>query len=120
MLLTIIQASLIKSRWRRYHRTVGYISLAIAAILVLSGLQVLQTMILREGGERFEFSPLYRLYASHKAKSPYPQISVPVTVVTHLIVRKCEPHFRKRAVRCSKNSLGKSWSTPPPQLQAKS
>jgi hypothetical protein len=50
MLLTIIQASLIKSRWRRYHRRVGYTSLALAAILVLSGLQVLQTMILREGG----------------------------------------------------------------------
>jgi hypothetical protein len=50
MLLAIIQASLIKSRWRRYHRKVGYISLALAALLVLSGLQVLQTMILREGG----------------------------------------------------------------------
>jgi len=50
MLLTIIQASLIKSGWRRNHRTVGYISLALAAILVLSGLQVLQTMILRDGG----------------------------------------------------------------------
>jgi hypothetical protein len=50
MLLTIIQALLIKSRWRRNHRMVGYISLALAAILVLSGLQVLQTMILREGG----------------------------------------------------------------------
>ncbi len=50
MLLTVVQASLIKSRWRRNHRTVGYISLALAAILVLSGLQVLQTMILREGG----------------------------------------------------------------------
>ncbi len=50
MLLTIIQASLIKSRRRKNHRTVGYVSLALAAILVLSGLQVLQTMILREGG----------------------------------------------------------------------
>jgi len=50
MLLAIIQASLIKSRWRRHHRTVGYISLTLAAILVLSGLQVIQTMILRDGG----------------------------------------------------------------------
>jgi hypothetical protein len=50
MLLTIIQASLIKSRWRRHHRTVGYISLTLATILVLSGLQVIQTMILRDGG----------------------------------------------------------------------
>jgi hypothetical protein len=50
MLLTIVQASLIRSRWRRNHRMVGYISLALATILVLSGLQVLQTMILKEGG----------------------------------------------------------------------
>ena len=50
MLLTIIQASLIKSRWRRYHRKVGYTSLALAATLVLSGLYVLQTMVLKEGG----------------------------------------------------------------------
>jgi hypothetical protein len=48
MLLTIIQAWLIKSRRRKNHRTVGYASLALAAILVLSGMQVLQTMILRE------------------------------------------------------------------------
>lgn len=50
MLLTIIQASLIKGRKRKHHRKVGYISLSLAVILVLSGLQVLQTMILREGG----------------------------------------------------------------------
>jgi hypothetical protein len=50
MLLTIIQAWLIKSGWRKYHRTVGYISLTLAAVLVVSGLQVVQTMILKEGG----------------------------------------------------------------------
>jgi hypothetical protein len=50
MVLTIIQASLIKSRRRGNHRTVGYTSLALAAILVLSGLQMLQNMILRDGG----------------------------------------------------------------------
>ncbi len=50
MLLTIIQAWLIKSGWRKYHRTVGYISLTLAAVVVVSGLQVLQTMILKEGG----------------------------------------------------------------------
>ena len=50
MLLTVFQASLIKSRWRKYHRTVGYSSLLLAAILVLSGLQVLQTMILKSDG----------------------------------------------------------------------
>ena len=50
MLLTVIQASLIKSRWRRYHRTVGYASLTLAAILVLSGLQVIQTMLFGDSG----------------------------------------------------------------------
>jgi hypothetical protein len=50
MLLTIVQASLIKSRWRRYHRKVGYFSLTLATTLVLSGLYVLQTMVLKEGG----------------------------------------------------------------------
>ncbi len=50
MLLTIIQARLIKSGWRKYHRTVGYFSLILAAVVVVSGLQVLQTMILKEGG----------------------------------------------------------------------
>ena len=33
MLLTIIQASLIKSGWRKYHRTVGYFSLTLAATI---------------------------------------------------------------------------------------
>ncbi len=50
MLLTIIQASLIKSGWRKHHRTVGYFSLSLAAVLVLSGLQVIQTMLFGDGG----------------------------------------------------------------------
>jgi hypothetical protein len=59
MLLTVIQASLIKSRWRKLHPKVGYFSIALAAIFVLSGLRVLQTMILGDdgaGGERFALS----------------------------------------------------------------
>jgi len=48
MLLTVIQAWLIKSRYRKHHRTLGYGSLALAVILVLSGLQVLQTMLLKD------------------------------------------------------------------------
>jgi hypothetical protein len=50
MLLTIIQASLIKSGWRKHHRTVGYFSLSLAAVLVLSGLQVIQTMLFGDDG----------------------------------------------------------------------
>ena len=50
MLLTVVQAWLIKSRWRKHHRTIGYASLVLAAILVLSGLQVLQTMLLKDNG----------------------------------------------------------------------
>jgi len=50
MLLAVVQAWLINSRWRKYHRTIGYSSLVLAAILVLSGLQVLQTMLLKDNG----------------------------------------------------------------------
>ncbi len=50
MLLTIIQASLIKSDWRKHHRAVGYFSLTLAATLVLSGLWVIQTMLFGDGG----------------------------------------------------------------------
>jgi uncharacterized membrane protein len=50
MLLTIIQALLIKSGWRRHHRTLGYISISLAAVLVLSGLQVIQTMLFGDSG----------------------------------------------------------------------
>jgi hypothetical protein len=50
MLLTIIQAALIKSGWRKHHRTVGYLSLTLAATLVLSGLWVIQTMLHGDSG----------------------------------------------------------------------
>ncbi|WP_299071601.1 hypothetical protein [uncultured Paraglaciecola sp.] len=50
MLLTIIQAGLIKSGCRKYHRIVGYSSILFAAVLVVSGLYVVQTMILKNGG----------------------------------------------------------------------
>ena len=50
MLLTIIQALLIKSGQRKHHRTVGYFSLSLAAVLVLSGLWVIQTMLFGENG----------------------------------------------------------------------
>lgn len=45
MLLAVVQAWLIKSRWRKSHHTIGYASLVLAVILVISGLQVLQTML---------------------------------------------------------------------------
>lgn len=50
MLLAVVQAWLIKSKWRKHHRTIGYVSLLLAVILVLSGLQVLQTMLLKDNG----------------------------------------------------------------------
>jgi len=50
MLITVVQAGLIKSRWRKHHRTFGYASLVFAIILVISGLQVLQTMLLKDNG----------------------------------------------------------------------
>jgi len=50
MLLAVVQAWLIKSRWRKHHRTLGYASLVLATTLVLSGLQVLQTMLLKDNG----------------------------------------------------------------------
>ncbi|WP_163717229.1 DUF2306 domain-containing protein [Mangrovibacterium lignilyticum] len=48
MLLAVVQAWLIKNRWRKHHRTLGYASLVLAVILVLSGLRVLQTMLLKD------------------------------------------------------------------------
>ena len=48
MLLAVVQAWLIKSRWRKHHRTLGYTSLVLAVILVISGLRVLQTMLLKD------------------------------------------------------------------------
>lgn len=47
MVLPIAQAWLIRSRRRRLHRAVGYFSLALAALVVISGLQVVQHMVLR-------------------------------------------------------------------------
>lgn len=48
MLISVLQARIIKSKWRKHHRTIGYVSLALASILVLSGLHVLQTMLLKD------------------------------------------------------------------------
>jgi hypothetical protein len=48
MLIAVLQAYLIKSRWRKHHRIIGYSSLIFAVILVLSGFQVLQTMLLKD------------------------------------------------------------------------
>jgi len=50
MLLAIIQSALIRSGWRKHHRMVGYISLTLAAALVLSGLWVIQTMLYGDSG----------------------------------------------------------------------
>jgi len=49
MLLTVVQAWVIKARLRKIHHSLGYGSLALAIILVLSGLQMLRQMVLREG-----------------------------------------------------------------------
>lgn len=48
MLITVLQAWLINSKWRKYHGPLGYASLALALILVLSGLHVIQTMLLKD------------------------------------------------------------------------
>jgi hypothetical protein len=50
MLLAVVQAWLIKSGSRKQHRIVGYASLVLAALVVLSGLQVIQTMLLDDNG----------------------------------------------------------------------
>lgn len=49
MLLTVVQAWVIKARLGKIHHSLGYGSLALAIILVLSGLQMLRQMVLREG-----------------------------------------------------------------------
>jgi len=51
MLLMVVQAALLKSRWRKNHRMVGYASLALAVIVVLSGIQMLRNMVPRDGGD---------------------------------------------------------------------
>jgi len=49
MVLTVVQAWLIKARRRTFHRALGYGSLALAVVLVISGLQMLRQMVVREG-----------------------------------------------------------------------
>ena len=50
MLLIIVQALLIKNGWRNHHRMVGYFSLSLAMVVVLSGLWVIQTMLYGDSG----------------------------------------------------------------------
>lgn len=49
MSLPVVQGFLIARRRRDLHRRLGYASLALAAVVVLSGLRVVQTMILKGG-----------------------------------------------------------------------
>lgn len=53
MLLPVAQALLIRMRRRRAHRTLGYLALPLAAVVVVSGLYVVQLMVLRNA-EQFE------------------------------------------------------------------
>ncbi len=55
MLLAVIQAVLIRSRWRKHHRKLGYVSFGLAAVVVVSGLLVLKTMMLG-GSQRDGFT----------------------------------------------------------------
>lgn len=48
MLITVLQARLSKGKWRKLHRKLGYASLVLAATLVLSGFQVVKTMLLKD------------------------------------------------------------------------
>jgi hypothetical protein len=49
MSLPVVQGLLIVRGKRRLHRLIGYASLALAAVVVLSGLRVVQTMLLNDG-----------------------------------------------------------------------
>lgn len=51
MALPIVQGLLIAKRKRVIHRRLGYAALPLAAVVVISGLYVVQTMILKEGTE---------------------------------------------------------------------
>lgn len=51
MLLAIVQAAVIRSRWRKLHRSVGYASLVLAAISVASGVQMVKIMVGRDPAE---------------------------------------------------------------------
>ena len=53
MLLTIVQALLIKSRRRKLHRPTGYVSLVLATIVVISGLQMERQQIQNNGADLF-------------------------------------------------------------------
>jgi len=55
MLLAVVQAVLIRSRWRRHHRKLGYVSISLAVVVVVSGLWVLKTMMLG-GSQRDGFA----------------------------------------------------------------
>lgn len=48
MALTVLQAALLRSRWRSKHRLIGYASLGLAAATVLSGLHMIKIMVGRE------------------------------------------------------------------------
>lgn len=48
MLITVLQARLSRSKWRKLHYKLGYASLVLAAILVLSGFKVVKTMLLKD------------------------------------------------------------------------
>lgn len=49
MLLPVVQAVLIRRRQRVWHRQLGYASLVLAAVVVTTGLRVIQTMVTSEG-----------------------------------------------------------------------
>jgi uncharacterized membrane protein len=49
MSLPVVQGVLIARRNRKLHRRIGYASLTLAAVVVLSGLRVVQTMVLNGG-----------------------------------------------------------------------
>lgn len=51
MLLPVVQGWLILRRRRPLHRRLGYASLALAAVVVVSGLRVIQTMVLGGGAD---------------------------------------------------------------------
>src|SRR5690349_10445851 len=53
MILPLVQAGLIRARRFRAHRTLGYGALPLAALVVVSGLYVVQLMVLRNA-EHFE------------------------------------------------------------------
>ena len=51
MLLTVVQALLIKSRRRKSHRTIGYSSIVLAIIVVITALQMERQGIQRDGAD---------------------------------------------------------------------